>query len=86
MSNFIGKISYDISTNITIAAFVLRPHWKNNIRIYIAKDINNNIITFHSNVAFPINQRWIINGKVKRHHIFNGQKQTHITDWFLTLC
>jgi hypothetical protein len=86
MSNFIGKISYDISTDITIIGFIIRKHWKNNTRIYIAKDNNNNIITFHSNVAFPINQTWNINGKIKRHHIFNEQKQTHISDWHLELC
>jgi hypothetical protein len=86
MSNHIGKISHDISVNITITGFISRKHWENNKKIFIATDVYKNIITFNSNISFPVGQTWNISGKVKRHNTFNGQNQTHIKDWYLSLC
>jgi hypothetical protein len=85
MPNFIGQINQSVETNITIKCCISRSHW-NNKKIYIATDDNKNIITFNSNLTFPVNQNWKLHGKVKRHRVFNKQKQTHIQDWYLSLC
>lgn len=85
MSNWVGKIGENIEADITVIGYIFRPNWKDKSRLIILKDEAGNILTIKTVGIFRSGQKWRIDGVVKRHHIFGGQKQTHISEWGFAL-
>jgi len=92
MSDFVGKIGERVGLNVVLKGYISRPSWKNKRsqdqerqKIILFEDEHGNIITIRSGGKFKPGGKWRVMGKVKRHHCFNGQKQTYISEWSLML-
>lgn len=83
MSKWIGKVGQRIEVDITFKGYIYRPTWGDALKLFIMEDNDGNIFTLRSPAKFTVGQKWKLDGKVKRHHSFNGQKQTHIAHWGL---
>lgn len=86
MSDWVGKLGQNVETNVTVKGCVWREAWGNEApRLYLLEDAAGNVITIRATIKLHQGQTWGIDGKVKRQHTFNGQKQTHITGWSLSV-
>ena len=85
MREFLGEVGMRYATPIVFKSYIWRRTWGNNSRIYLLEDRNSNIITIRSTAKFQMMQEWIVDGTVKHHKEFNGQPQTHLSDWSLML-
>ena len=83
MSNWLGRIDERIVAHVTIKSYIWRPAWGTRMKLYLMEDKFGNLLTFRSPAKFTIGGKWRLDGTVKRHHEFHGQKQTHISNWGL---
>jgi hypothetical protein len=83
MSEFIGKIGQHITANVMCICCVNRINWKSSLILFI--DNGGNIITIQSIGTFKSGTKWTLDGKIKRHNSFMGQKQTHLIGWGLLI-
>ena len=86
MSNWVGKLGQQVETNVIVKGCVWRESWGEDApRLYFLEDKDGNVITIRATIKLHAGQSWGIDGKVKRQHTFNGQKQTHIVKWSLSV-
>lgn len=83
MSAYIAKIGQHITTNVACVCYVNRSNWKSNLIIFT--DECGNIITIQSVGDFKSGSKWTLDGKIKSHNSFMGQKQTHLVNWGLLI-
>lgn len=81
MSEWLGEIGKHITVDAQIKSYVIRPRWGSVKRLYLLEDKHGNILTLLSYGKFNLGKQWRIDGVVTRHNDFNGQKQTHISNW-----
>lgn len=85
MSEWIGRVGENINRDVTLKGYIHRDKWQDRQKIIILEDEQGNIITIRTYGKFKLGGKWRVDGKVKRHHCFNGQKQTHLSAWGLML-
>lgn len=83
MSNWVGNIGEHIALEVISKGYIHRPAWKENHNLVLFEDKHGNIISIMSAAKFKPGQKWTLDGKIRRHNMFNGQKQTHIASWGL---
>jgi len=83
MSEWLGKIGDRVELDVVIKSCIYRNAWGTNMRLYLVEDKHNNILTFRSTGKFGLGKKWRLDGVVKNHGEFHGQRQTHIADWGL---
>lgn len=82
---WLGKRNAHISARVVVKGYVSRNSWGNNNKLFLLEDHEGNILTINSPANFSIGKRWIIDGIVKTHSLFRGQRQTHIKNWELSI-
>lgn len=81
MSEWLGKIGDHFEANVFVKYYVYRKSWGKVPKLFLFQDEQSNIIVINSSSKFIIGSRWKIDGIIKKHTIFKGQKQTVITNW-----
>lgn len=86
MSVWLGNIGDHISADVIVKGYIYRKAWgPYAVKIILLEDNDNNIITIRSPSKLNVGKRWRIDGKVENQSIYNGQYQTHISNWGLML-
>ena len=85
-SKHIGVVGQPITANVIVKGYIRRKTWgEDRPTIFLLEDKDGNIITIQSSFKLNVGQRWAIEGNVKNHGSFNGQKQSHLDDWSLMI-
>jgi hypothetical protein len=83
MSEFIGNVGEHIALEVVSKGYVHRNDWKENQNLILFEDKNGNIVSIMSACKFKPGDKWTIDGRIRQHSFFNGQKQTHLCNWGL---
>lgn len=72
-----------ILANVVVKGYIYREKWKHNYYIIFLEDTKKNIFTIQLFGKLKIGSPFVLEGEIKNHSCFNGQKQIHVQNWSL---